>query len=92
MLHPSSTSAVSGALALCYEYRIPVATRGAGTGLEGGAILAKGLDGVVLSRSSAVLKVSTCGAYRYRESKEYRLRRDGYVVLGRRGCEEDPAQ
>ncbi|EEQ99686.1 D-lactate dehydrogenase, putative [Perkinsus marinus ATCC 50983] len=49
VLHPSSTSAVSGALALCYEYRIPVATRGAGTGLEGGAILAKGLDGVVLS-------------------------------------------
>ncbi|KAF4671148.1 hypothetical protein FOZ61_005371 [Perkinsus olseni] len=49
VLHPSSTSAVSGALALCYEYRIPVATRGAGTGLEGGAILARGLHGVVLS-------------------------------------------
>lgn len=38
VVRPASTNEVSGVLALCYESRVPVIPRGAGTGTTGGAV------------------------------------------------------
>ena len=47
VLFPDSTLQVSQLMAHCYEHRIPVTVRGAGTGLSGGALPVQG--GIVLS-------------------------------------------
>ncbi len=47
VLRPASVEEVSGILKVCHHNHIPVTTRGAGTGLSGGALPVKG--GVLLS-------------------------------------------
>ncbi len=54
---PSSTEEVRQVMRLCYEHKVPVVARGAGTGLSGGAL--PNPDGVLLSlaRLSKILEI-----------------------------------
>ena len=54
---PSSTQQVSQVLALAYREGVPVAGRGSGTGLSGGAIAPPGGIQVVLTRMNHILEV-----------------------------------
>ena len=62
---PRSTAQVAALLRLCHERRVPVTTRGAGTGLEGGAVAYAGglvLDTSLLKRMSFDEGDQTCAA------------------------------
>ena len=56
---PSSTRQVSQVLALAYDEGVPVAGRGSGTGLSGGAITPPGGIQVVFTRMNHILEVDT---------------------------------
>ncbi|OHZ01164.1 MULTISPECIES: glycolate oxidase subunit GlcD [Salinicola] len=54
---PTSLAEVEGLMRVCYEHAVPVVTRGAGTGLSGGALpLEKGVL-LVMSRFNKILSV-----------------------------------
>ena len=57
ILRPSSVAEVSAIAAFCHTHHIPLTTRGAGTGLSGGALPVKG--GVLLSmeRFNTILSI-----------------------------------
>ena len=57
ILRPSSVAEVSAIAAFCHSHHIPLTTRGAGTGLSGGALPVKG--GVLLSmeRFNTILSI-----------------------------------
>ena len=57
VLRPGTVEEVSAIMKLCYEHRVPVTARGAGTGLSGGALPIH--NGVVLSmeRFNKILKI-----------------------------------
>ena len=62
---PRSTAQVAALVRLCHERRVPVTTRGAGTGLEGGAVAYAGglvLDTSRLKRMSFDEGDQTCAA------------------------------
>ncbi|MFB3119353.1 MAG: FAD-binding oxidoreductase [Stenotrophomonas maltophilia] len=56
---PSSTEQVSRVLALAYREGVPVAGRGSGTGLSGGAIAPPGGIQVVFTRMNQILEIDT---------------------------------
>jgi glycolate oxidase len=58
-LRARSTPEVATAVAVCAEYGVPVVTRGAGTGLSGGANAVDGCLVLDLSRMNAVLEIDT---------------------------------
>lgn len=59
VVKPQTVNQVSAIARLCYEHRIPLTTRGAGTGLSGGALPVKG--GVLLSteKLNRILEIDT---------------------------------
>ena len=56
---PSSTDQVSQILALAHQERVPVAGRGSGTGLSGGAIAPPGGMQVVFTKMNHILNIDT---------------------------------
>ena len=54
----SSVEDVSGIVAVCNRYRVPVVPFGTGTGLEGGTVAARGGLCLDLSRMNSILRVS----------------------------------
>ncbi|MDP7628603.1 MAG: FAD-linked oxidase C-terminal domain-containing protein [SAR202 cluster bacterium] len=54
---PASTEEVSGVVKTAREYELPIVARGAGTGLSGGAIAAKGGIVITLTRMTNILDI-----------------------------------
>ena len=54
---PASTDEVSGVVKVARKYGLPIVARGAGTGLSGGAVAARGGIVVALTRMTRVLKI-----------------------------------
>jgi glycolate oxidase len=59
VLFPETTAQVSAVLAYCHKQHIPVTTRGAGTGLSGGALPVYGGVCLSMKKMNHILKVDT---------------------------------
>ncbi len=59
VLFPESTAQVSDILAYCHQRHIPVTTRGAGTGLSGGALPVYGGVCLSMKKMNQILKIDT---------------------------------
>ena len=59
---PSSTDEVSAVVAIAARHGVPVVARGAGTGLSGGAVAAKGGIVLAVTRMNCILEIDTANS------------------------------